>query len=131
MTTTVDLLDAICAHLTQFELPPISSVHAAGSIPAPQVTVQLTGHEQSEIASALLAWADTLTGITAEAWRVPRGDSVHLSVIGRLPGGASIQVYGRLPFAAYGIGGDLAPDASTTVPLAVLRERATRGEVTV
>jgi hypothetical protein len=45
MTATVELLAAICAHLTQFELPAISSMHAAGSIPAPQLTVQLAGHE--------------------------------------------------------------------------------------
>jgi hypothetical protein len=55
---------------------------------------------------------------------------VHLSVIGQLPTGVSLRVHGGVPFTQHGIGGDLAPDASTTVPLTVLRERATLGEVT-
>jgi hypothetical protein len=93
--------------------------------------MQLACHQPPQIASALLAWADTLTEVTAEAWRVPGGDSVHLSVLGQLPGGVSVRVYGGVPFTQHGIGGDLAPDASKTVPLAVLRERATLGEVTV
>jgi hypothetical protein len=130
MTTTVDLLDAIRAHLAEFELPAISSVHVAASIPAPQVAVQLAGHEPPEIASALLAWADTLTGITAEAWRVPQGHCVHLSVTGRLTNGAYIQVYGGIRFIERGLGADLAPDATTTIPLAALRHAATLGDVT-
>ena len=92
---------------------------------------QLACHQLPQIASGLLGWADTLTGVTVEAWRVPNGDSVHLSVLAWLPGGASIQIYGSTPFTKHGIGADLAPDTSTTVPLTVLRERATRGEVTV
>jgi hypothetical protein len=128
MTTTVDLLDALCAHLADFELPTISSVHAAASISAPQVTVQLAGHQPPQIARALLAWADTLTGVTTEAWRVPHGDSVHLSVTGRLPGGACIRVYGGMPFTKRGLGTDLAPDATTTIPLAALRHLTTLGE---
>ncbi|MGH4009283.1 MAG: hypothetical protein ACRDTH_14195 [Pseudonocardiaceae bacterium] len=56
---------------------------------------------------------------------------MHLSVIGRLPDGVSVRVYGGVPSTEHGIGADLTPDASTTVPLAVLRERATVGEVTV
>ncbi|MGH3889724.1 MAG: hypothetical protein ACRDSZ_24710 [Pseudonocardiaceae bacterium] len=95
------------------------------------MTVQLARRESPEIACALLAWAETLSEVTAEAWRVPSGDCLHLSVIGRLPGGASIRVYGGVVFTEHGIGADLAPDAGKTVPLAVLRERATVGAVTV
>jgi hypothetical protein len=40
-------------------------------------------------------------------------------------------VFGGVPFTGRGIGGDLAPDASKTVPLAVLLEQATLGKVTV
>jgi hypothetical protein len=60
---------------------------------------------------------------------VPSGNSVHLSVLARPPSGASIQVYGSVPFTEHGIGADLAPDASSTVALAILRERATLGQV--
>jgi hypothetical protein len=105
-------------------------VHVVASFSGPNVTVQLARREPPAIAGALLAWADTLTDVTAEAWRVPRGDCVHLSVIGQLPGGVLIRVHGGVAFTGHGIGGDLAPDASTTVPLAVLRAQATVGEVT-
>jgi hypothetical protein len=130
-TTPVDLLDSLRAHLTTFDLPALWSVHVVASFSGPNVTVQLTRREPPEIASALLAWADTLTEVTAEAWRVPSRDYVHLSVIGQLSGGVSIRVHGGVPFTEHGIGGDLAPDASTTVPLAVLRAQATVGKVTL
>lgn len=129
--TAMDLLDSIRAHLAEFELPDMWSVHAVTSFSGPNVDVQLARRESPEIAGALLAWADTLTGVTAEAWRVPNGESVHLSVIGRLPGGVSVRVFVGVPFTGRGLGGDLAPDASKTVPLVVLREWATLGEVTV
>ncbi|MGH3783198.1 MAG: hypothetical protein ACRDRO_21880 [Pseudonocardiaceae bacterium] len=129
-TTTVDLLDSLRAHLTEFELPALWSVHLTASSGGPNVSGQLPCHHPPEIASALLAWADTLTEITAEAWREPSGDTVHLSVIGRLPGGAFIRVYGCLVVTERGMGADLAPNTSTSVPLAVLRERATVEEVT-
>jgi hypothetical protein len=130
MNTTVDLLDCLRAHLTAFKLPAIASVHMTPSLPhAPEVTVQLARHDSLAVADALLAWADTLTTVTAEAWRVPGGYDVHLSVSGQLPGGASIRVFGGVAFSPCGIGADLAPNASKTVPLAMLRERATPGQV--
>jgi hypothetical protein len=125
MTTTADLLAAVCAHLAAFELPAIASVHAAASLSAPQVTVQLTYHDPSAIAQALLAWADTLTQVTAQAWRAPQGDSVHLSVTGLLPDGASVLIYGGLPATHCALGTDLAPDAPTTLPLPMLQHAAT------
>jgi hypothetical protein len=131
MTTVVDQLDSLRAHLAAFEVPELCSVHATRSWDGPSVTAQLACHQPPQIATGLLAWADTLTEVTAEAWRVPSGDSVHLSVIGRLPEGISIRVYGGVPFTQHGIGADLAPDTSTTVPLAVLRHLATPGEVTL
>ena len=131
MTTAVELLDSIRAHLVEFEVPDLYSVNVTRSFSGPSVTAQLACHTPPHIADALLGGADTLTGVTIEAWRVPSGDCVHLSVIGQLPGGVSVRVYGGVPFTQRGIGCDLAPDASTSVPLAVLRERATVGEVTV
>jgi hypothetical protein len=129
MTTVVVLLDCLRAHLATFELPQLSSVHVTRY--EPSVTAQLACHTPPQIAAALLAWADTLTAITTEAWRVPRGDSVHLTVLGQLLDGVGIRVYGVLPFTEHGIGADLAPNTSTTVSLAVLRELATVGEVTL
>lgn len=129
MTTTVDLLTAIGTHLAEFELPPIASVHVATYyLSGAQVTVQLACREPSAIAAGLLAWADTLTDITAQAWRVPRGDSVHLSVTGLLPGGGTVLIYGALQTATSALGADLAPNATTTIPLTALRHAVTRGE---
>ena len=129
MTTAAAVLDAIGAHLAEFELPDLYSVNVVQSFNGSSVTAQLACHTLPQIAGALLVWADTLTGVTVEAWRVPSGDCVHLSVIGRLPGGMSVRVYGGVPFTEHGIGAALAPKASTSVPLGVLRERATVGEV--
>jgi hypothetical protein len=49
------------------------------------------------VASMLLAWADTLTDISAEAWRVPDGSSVHLAIRGRLEDGTKVQVFDGVP----------------------------------
>jgi hypothetical protein len=59
---------------------------------------------------------------------MPRGNSVHLSVAGLLPNGASVLVYGAIPVPEHGLGADLAPDA-TTIPLATLRCATTLREV--
>jgi hypothetical protein len=127
--TIVDLLDSLRAHLTAFTLPELYSVHVITARDTLTVSAQLAAHHPPQIATGLLTWAETLTNVTTEAWRVPSGDTVHLSVIGRLPGGVSIRVYGGVPFIEHGIGADLAPDASTVVPLVVLRHLATPGEV--
>ncbi len=130
-TTAMDLLDSIHTHLVEFELPDLWLVHVVTSFSGPNVDVQLDRRDSPGIAGGLLAWADTLTEVTVEAWRVPNGKSVHLSVMGQLPNGVLVRVFGGVPFTGRGIGGDLAPHASKTVPLAVLREQATLGKVTV
>ena len=129
MTTTVDLINAIGTHLTEFELPAIASVQVGAALSAPQVTVQVACHEPSTTAQGLLAWADTLTQVTAQAWRVPWVDSVHLSATGLLPGYAAVLVYGGLWVTHRGLGADLAPDATTTIPFPMLRHAAIVEEV--
>ncbi|MBV9011104.1 MAG: hypothetical protein JO272_03470 [Pseudonocardiales bacterium] len=130
-TTVIDLLDALRAHLNDFDVPPVCSVELTTTAYSgeAQVSLQLAAPHLPGIADGLLAWADTLRQTTTEAWRVPRGDSVHLSVTGRLCGGVLIEVYGGLSFTEHGIGGDLTPGARKTVSLAVLRECANPGEV--
>jgi hypothetical protein len=131
MTTsqTTDLLVAIGAHLAGFELPPIASVHVSAGMSTPGVTVQLFCREPSDLAPGLLAWADTLTGVTAEAWRVPQGDTVHLSVTGALHGGTSALIYGGMPITAHHLGGDLSPGGKTPITLGALRALAALAEV--
>ncbi len=129
MKNTGDLLAALCTHLTEFELPAIASVHVGTAPSAPRVTVQLTRHQPPSITQELLAWTDTLTDVTAQSWRLPRGDSVHLSVTGLLPGGASVLIYGGTWGTHRALGADLAPEATTTIPLSLLRHAATIEEV--
>ncbi len=129
MPTTDELLAAISAHLAAVELPPIASVLVTAAISAPRVTVQLASHDPAAIARGLLTWADTLTQVTAHARRVPRSGSVHLSVTGLLPDGVSVLVYGAMPVPEGGLGADLAPDATTTIPVAALRCATTLREV--
>jgi hypothetical protein len=127
--TTGELLAAIGAHVAEFELPPIASVLVTAAMSAPQVTVQLASHDPAGITRGLLAWADTLTQVTAQARRVPRGGSVHLSVTGLFPDGASVLVYGAMPVPEHGLGADLTPDACMTIPLGALRCATTLREV--
>ena len=131
LTTVIDMLDALRAHLAAFELPELYSVTVITARGERRVSVHLTCDQLPDIASGLLAWAETLTETTAEAWRVPDGDSIHLSVTGQLPNGTLVHVYSGMAFTEHGIGANLAPDTSTTLPLAVLREQATLGEVTL
>jgi hypothetical protein len=127
--TTGELLAAIGAHVAEFELPPIASVLVTAAMSAPQVTVQLASHDPAGITRGLLSWADTLTQVTAQARRVPRGGSVHLSVTGLFPDGASVLVYGAMPVPEHGLGADLTPDACMTIPLGALRCATTLREV--
>jgi len=130
-TATVELLAALGTHLADFELPALASVHITIGMAGPQVTVQLACHHDAPvIAASLLAWADTLTQTSAEAWRVPRGDSVHLSVTGRLPCRTDVLIYGAVPVTESRLGADLTPGARARLPLAALRSLATPGQVT-
>ncbi|MDQ3764803.1 MAG: hypothetical protein M3460_25755 [Actinomycetota bacterium] len=131
ITTVIGLLDATRAYLTQFDVPAPWSVTVNAYLDEPNVTLQITCREPTELAAALLAWADTLTAVTAEAWRVPDGNSVHLSITGRLPCGEPLRIYGAVPVTEHGIGTDLAPDTATTIPLVALRHLATPGQAAI
>ena len=128
MSVSVDLLDSVRTHFVDFELPALWSIDITASATGPSVSVQLASHQRHDIASGLLTWADTLSEVTAEAWRIPSGEFVHLSVIGRLSDGATVRVYGGVPFTGLNVGVELAPDVHITIPLAVLRAKATLGE---
>lgn len=133
MTTalTVELLAVLGTHLGDFELPGVASVHITIGTAGPEVCVQLACHHQPPaVAAGLLAWADTLTETSAQAWRVPRGDTVHLSITGRLPGGTEVLVYGGVPVTDLRLCADLAPGAKQTLTLAALRCLAIPGLVT-
>jgi hypothetical protein len=73
MTPTVDLLNYFRTHLADFELPALWSLTVTTSSTGPTVSVHLACHEPAEIASEVLAGADTLSEVTTETWRVPNG----------------------------------------------------------
>ncbi|MGB9281344.1 MAG: hypothetical protein WCB57_14865 [Pseudonocardiaceae bacterium] len=128
MTTPIGLLTTLSTHLAAFELPAIASVHVTAAIPEPQVTVQLPHLDPATLTQGLLAWVDTLTEVTAEMWRVPQGDSVHLSVTGLLSSGAAVRVYGGVRVTDRGLGADLDSDTTTTLRLTTLRHLANPGQ---
>ena len=124
---TTRLLALIYEHLATFELPEPWSVrvtpqHSYGEAP---VVVQLRGVLLPGVASDLLAWADTLTDVSAEAWRVPGGYSVHLSIRGRLADGTTVTVFDGVD---QNVRFGLEPDEKRPVSLAVLREWAALDE---
>jgi hypothetical protein len=128
--TVVDLLDSLRAQLSSCDLPAPCAVNVTTFSGGPSVSMQIACRASPETAAALLAWADTLTGITAEAWRAPSSNSVHLSITGHLPDGVCLRIYGAVPFTEHGLGVDLAPNAAITIPLATLRDLATDTEGT-
>jgi hypothetical protein len=62
-----------------------------------RLTVQVRSLTVPEVASEVLAWADTLTTVTVQAWRPPSGDRVHLSMASTLSGPA-----GTVELAVFG-----------------------------
>ena len=128
MSTHTDYLAVLAAlseHLITFDLAcPIWSISVQQEVVGHSITVQLNCHALPELADALLGWADTLTDVTAEAWRPPSGHSVHLIVTGHLPTGTPLKVYGGLPHTTQMFGPYLEPGDRQTVPLGLLRQWA-------
>jgi hypothetical protein len=120
-------LDAIREHLATFELPEPWDLSVAGSavVGYEQVTAQLCGNGLPHVARVLLAWADTLTEISAEVWRTPDGCSVHLAIKGRLMNGTTVRVFDRADHDTH-----FALDVRErrTISLACLREWASFDE---
>jgi secreted protein with Ig-like and vWFA domain len=121
-TTMLRLLDAIGEHLATYRLSADVSTVTAGStaFDGEQVTVQLRPFQLAGLATALLGWVDTLTGVTVTAWRPPHGKTVHLRLTGQLPDATDVLVYGGVDYTD-ALFGDLQPGGRHTVALSVLR----------
>jgi hypothetical protein len=105
----------------------IAAVLAGGGVLGVVVWVLAKlGRALIKLAEALAAAAVVLS---AQARRVPRGGSVHLSVTGLFPDGVSVLVYGAMPVPEHGLGADLTPDACMIIPLGALRCATTLREV--
>src|SRR6476469_1130013 len=124
-TTMIRLLDAIRGHLTTHRLAAeIASVKVdADMINVDHVVVHLWSVQLPALAAALLDWADTLTSISATAWRPPGDHSVHLSITGRLADKTAVEVYGGVDYTDE-LFGDLQPGSRQGVALSVLSEWA-------
>jgi hypothetical protein len=86
----------------------------------PNVVVQLDSNRRlATVAGGLLTWAESLTEVTAEAWRPPTGTDVHLSVSGMV-GGVSVRAFDAAPFDAAVFAG-LEPGQRGSIPLGRLR----------
>jgi hypothetical protein len=71
----------------------------------------------------LLAWANTVAAVTAQAWRVPAGDRVHLSIASTLTspaGSIELDVFGAVDYEPMRFA-DLTAGDRCTVPLDQLR----------
>jgi hypothetical protein len=128
MTNTPDvfarLLGSVRDHLGAFSTgADIASVFVGSdSVDGEYAVVQLRAGQLAGLAAGLLGWADTITGVTAEAWRPPTGVSVHLTVTGRLLHDSTpVKVYGGVPYTADVFGPDLQPDGRQSLGLSVLR----------
>jgi hypothetical protein len=128
MSTHADhlaVLATVSEHLTAFDLPyGIASTEVRQELVGHRVIVQLNAQVLPDLAVTLLAWADTLTGVTAQAWRTPAGDSVHLTLTGRLADGSPVKVYSGLPHEVQVFGPYLEPGDHQNIPLGLLREWA-------
>jgi len=120
--TTVDLLTAIRDHLAEFELPEPFTVDVEHQ-PAhgyEHVCVHLDAKRSlPAVAAVLLAWADTITAVTVSVWCPPHGETLHITVHGRLAEGITIRVYGCVSSTATSL--DMSADETRTVSLALLR----------
>ncbi|MDQ3764580.1 MAG: hypothetical protein M3460_24405 [Actinomycetota bacterium] len=95
--TFVQAAELLAAHLGDHAVPEPMFLTVTTRWGHSEVAAQLRPDTVPTLATDLLAWIDTLTAITATAWRPPESDRVHLSLASTLtsPAGAvALTVYG-------------------------------------
>ena len=111
----------LAGHLTDHALPEPVSLNVTTSYGDSTVTAQLRGTTVPGIAGDLIAWADTLSVVTVEAWRPSERDRVHLSIMGTLTGSAGaveLKVFGAVADDPHWFA-DLQPDPCQGISLAL------------
>lgn len=124
--TFVQAATMLATHLADHALPEPASLSVATSYGCSDVTAQLRSNTVSGIAVDLLAWADTLSMVTLDAWRPPERDRVHLSLISTLTGSTGtvkLRVFGGAQYDPLRFA-DLAPGDHRTVSPGQLRSWA-------
>jgi hypothetical protein len=121
--TLVQAAHLLATHLADHALPEPACLEVISRTHHSCLTVQVRSMAVPEVAREVLAWADTLTAVTVQAWRTPAGDRVHLSMASTLGGPA-----GTVELAIFGgadhdpvLVGDLAPGEYRAVTLGELR----------
>ncbi|MBV8542163.1 MAG: hypothetical protein JO063_13980 [Pseudonocardiales bacterium] len=121
--TLVQATHLLATHLSEHALAQPASLEMISEPQRSRVTAQVHSLTVPSIAAELLAWADTLPTVTAQAWRPPCGDRVHLSMASTLNGPAGtveLTVYGGADHDP-AVVGDLAPGEYRAVTLDALR----------
>jgi hypothetical protein len=127
--TLVQAATMLAAHLADHALPEPASLRVSSRGLHSEVMAQLGSTTVPTVATDLLAWADTLRTVTVEAWRVPAGDRVQLSIASMLTGPAGtieLDVFGAVEYDAAEFA-DLKPGDHQTVSLGQLRTWALDG----
>jgi hypothetical protein len=126
--TSVQAADLLATHLADHALPEPVCLEVISRAHQSCLSVQVHSITVPEVASEVLAWADTLTTVTVQAWRPPTGDRVHLSMASTLSGPAAtveLAVFGAAEHEPVLVG-DLAPGEYRAVTLGELRTWAVR-----
>jgi hypothetical protein len=125
--TFVQAARLLAEHLTDHALPEPVSLEVISKAQRSRITAQVSPLTLSEVAAELLAWADTLTTVTVQAWRPPTGHRVHLSMtstLGGATGPVELTVFGGTDHDPAAVG-ELTPDEHRAVTLGELRTWAT------
>jgi hypothetical protein len=99
--TFVQAATMLAAHLADHTLPEPASLRVNTIGVHSVVMAQLRATTMPTVVADLLAWADTLTTVTVQTWRVPAGDRVHLSIASTLTGPAGsieLDVFGAVAY---------------------------------
>jgi hypothetical protein len=124
--TFVQAAQLLAGHLAGHQLPQPASLLVMTRAGRSQLQAQVHSNTVSKVAADQLAWADTLTTVTVQAWRSPSGDRVHLSITSTLTGPAGtveLDVYGGADDNPLLVS-DLAPGDHRRVSLGHLRSWA-------
>jgi hypothetical protein len=121
--TLVQAAHLLATHLADHALPEPACLEVISRAHHSRLTVQVQSMTVPKIATEVLAWADTLTTVTVQAWRPPAGDRVHLSMASTLSGPAGtveLSIFGGTDHDP-ALVGDLAPGEYRAVTLGELR----------
>lgn len=114
----IAFLDVIRAHLVRHALP--APVRVEATMYNSGFNIHVAPIDRVELAGDLLAWAATLEGVTAELERSSDAARVIVTLMGRLPSGHVVRVFGAIRHAATVVP-DLPVRVPQELPLRVLR----------